>query len=56
MVREVFGENFAKSERAILCPTNNDAKLVNDYILSQLPGNAFYAYVDICFFPPIASS
>ncbi|CAA7019287.1 unnamed protein product [Microthlaspi erraticum] len=38
MVREVFGENYAKTDRAMLCPTNSDAKRVNDYITSQLPG------------------
>lgn len=48
IVKEVYGESFARSynpdfyqDKAILCHTNDVVDQINDYMLSQLPGNAF---------------
>lgn len=58
IVDEVYGESFTESynpdfyqERAILCHTNDVADEINDYMLSQLQGNAFNPFR----FPPIYS-
>ncbi|KAL0689012.1 hypothetical protein Bca4012_088689 [Brassica carinata] len=49
MAKEVYGQAFQTStdndlyrHRAILTPTNDEVDKINDYMLSQLPGNMFY--------------
>lgn len=45
IARQVYGETFPQSfnpeGKAILCHTDDDVEAINDYMLSQLSGNAF---------------
>ncbi|CAG7866070.1 unnamed protein product [Brassica rapa] len=52
IVSEVYGNTFKDSkdplffqERAILCPTNEDVDVINNYMLDRLAGNFLYVAV-----------
>lgn len=59
MEKEVYGQAFQTStvkdlyrHRPILTPTNDEVDKINDYMLSQLPGNMFcvYSYIPVNFY------
>ncbi|CAL9246750.1 unnamed protein product [Arabidopsis halleri] len=62
IVNEVYGETFAQSynpdfyqERAILCHSDRDMDQINDYMLSQLPGEETECYSADTIYPSYAS-
>lgn len=60
IVKKVYGESFPESYnpgffqgKAILCSTDEDVDQINDYMLSQLSGNALMFMLDLFMFAHI---
>lgn len=61
LVKKIYGESFPESynpgffqRKAILCSTNEDVDQINDYMLSQISGNALIFMFDHFLFLSIA--